>query len=351
MRSPSIASGLPLSSINTGIGEAARHVGTSGFYPALLSAFRALVPHDIATMVRYSAVGAPSFLLHHGFSDQLASQYETTFFVFDPFYRYWAQTEQPGVVALDMFPATAARHSRYVREFLQQSSITDELGIFLPAIGRASVALFLERKVGRFLGTERASIEIFYPLFAGLEIAHVNAILAAESSSTAVGRSLPRAIMIRDREGSTVHASEAWRGLEKTDVGFRRAVERLTTEDAAQAMLGGGNILHRTRVSPAHAFAPQGWLFMVEKIPSASADYDQNIISRLNPTLTLREIDIVKMILEGYPTATIALRLNLQRGTVKNHRLRIYEKLDITSERELFITYIQALQGQSHTEK
>ncbi len=130
-----------------------------------------------------------------------------------------------------------------------------------------------------------------------------------------------------------------------------RAVERLTAEDAGQALLGDGHILQRTRVSPAHAFAPQGWLFIVEKAPSASADYDQIIISRLSPALTPREIDIVKLILEGHPTATIAQRLNLQRGTVKNHRLHIYEKLDITSERELFITYIQALQGQGHTEK
>ena len=80
------------------------------------------------------------------------------------------------------------------------------------------------------------------------------------------------------------------------------------------------------------------------KSASSSTDYDQAIISELNPTLTPREIDIVKLVLEGHPTATIAQRLKLQRGTVKNHRLRIYEKLDITSERELFLTYIQALQ-------
>ncbi|CAM5765372.1 hypothetical protein LMIY3S_01461 [Labrys miyagiensis] len=343
-----LTSGLPLASATTALGEAARLVGTSGFYPALLTAFRSLVPHDIATVVRYSAIGTPNFLLHHGFSDILARQYETTFFVFDPFYRYWIQTEQPGVVSLDMFPATATRQSRYVREFLEESSITDELGIFLPAIGRASVAMFLERGVGRFLSAERASIEDFYPLFAGLEIAHVNAVLAAEGTT---GPSLPRAFLIRDREGHPVHSSEAWRELAREDAGLMRAVDRLIAGDADQAVLGEGNVLHRTRVSPAHAIAPQGWLFMVEKSPYTSGLYDQIIISRLNPSLTPREIDIVKLVLEGHPTATIAQRLNLQRGTVKNHRLRIYEKLDITSERELFITYIQALQRQRHTEK
>jgi DNA-binding CsgD family transcriptional regulator len=344
VRRSTVASGLPLAGINASIGEAARAVGTPGFYPALLTAFRALVPHDIATVVRYSAIGAPTFLLHHGFSDELARQYEATFFVFDPFYRYWAATERPGIVSLGMFSATATRHSRYVREFLEQSRITDEIGIFLPAIGRASVGLFLERTIGRFVNGELACIEDFYPILAGLEIAHVNGIVAAEDTHRLVGRNLPRAIMIRDREGATIYASQAWRELEGGDPGLMRAVDRLTGEDAGEAILRDGLVLHRTRTSQAHAFAPQGWLFVVEKSPAISPDYDQAIISRLNPALTPREVDIVKLILEGHPTIAIAQRLNLQRGTVKNHRLRIYSKLDITTERELFITYIKALQ-------
>ncbi|MGN8118295.1 response regulator transcription factor [Labrys sp. 22185] len=344
MKSTLIASGLPLATVNAAIGEAARLVGTSDFYAALLAAFRSLVSHDIATMVRYSAVGRPSFLMHHGFSDALARQYETTFHVFDPFHRYWVQTERPGVVSLDMFPATATRQSRYVREFLQESSITDELGYFLPAMGRASVALFLERRIGRFLESERAAMEDFYPLFAGLESAHVNAVLAAAIGRGAGGVSLPLAIMLRDLEGCVIHASEAWRDLESRNTNLRRAAERLTAENAGEAVLDDATVLHRTRISPAHSSAPEGWLFTVEKSASSSTDYDQAIISKLNPTLTPREIDIVKLVLEGHPTATIAQRLKLQRGTVKNHRLRIYEKLDITSERELFLTYIQALQ-------
>jgi DNA-binding CsgD family transcriptional regulator len=211
-------------------------------------------------------------------------------------------------------------------------------------MGRASVALFLERRIGRFLDSERTAMKDFYPLFAGLESAHVSAVLAAAIGRGTSGASLPQAIMLRDLEGCVIHASETWRAMEDRDASLPRAVERLTAENAGEAVLDDTTVLHRTRISPAHGSAPEGWLFTVEKSSSSSMDYDQAIISELNPALTPREIDIVKLVLEGHPTATIAQRLKLQRGTVKNHRLRIYEKLDITSERELFLTYIQALQ-------
>ena len=49
------------------------------------------------------------------------------------------------------------------------------------------------------------------------------------------------------------------------------------------------------------------------------------------------------LVLEGHPSATIAKRLGIGRGTVKNHRRRLYDKLDITTERELFLRYLEWL--------
>lgn len=63
------------------------------------------------------------------------------------------------------------------------------------------------------------------------------------------------------------------------------------------------------------------------------------------PELTPRERELVGMILVGHPPATIARRLAIAAGTVKNHRRNIYQKLDITTERELFLQYIHALAG------
>jgi DNA-binding CsgD family transcriptional regulator len=59
------------------------------------------------------------------------------------------------------------------------------------------------------------------------------------------------------------------------------------------------------------------------------------------PELSLREKELAQLILSGHPTATIAERLGITIGTVKNHRRRMYEKLDITTEREMFLQFFQ----------
>lgn len=67
--------------------------------------------------------------------------------------------------------------------------------------------------------------------------------------------------------------------------------------------------------------------------PALSAD--------LWPELSSRELELAELVLNGHPTATIATRLGISAGTVKNHRARIYDKLDITTERELFLQFFQ----------
>jgi DNA-binding CsgD family transcriptional regulator len=73
----------------------------------------------------------------------------------------------------------------------------------------------------------------------------------------------------------------------------------------------------------------------------ASPRREPIIPDELWPELSGRERELVQLILAGHPTATIAQRLGITVGTTKNHRRRIYEKLDITTERELFLQFFQ----------
>lgn len=70
---------------------------------------------------------------------------------------------------------------------------------------------------------------------------------------------------------------------------------------------------------------------------------EPKVPSTLWPELTSRERELVALILSGYPTVRISKRLDIAVGTVKNHRRRIYAKLDITTERELFLQYFEHL--------
>jgi RNA polymerase sigma factor (sigma-70 family) len=73
---------------------------------------------------------------------------------------------------------------------------------------------------------------------------------------------------------------------------------------------------------------------------AAPLDFDAAVASFLSGGLTPRERDIVRLVLGGFPTAAIADRLGISPGTVRNHRKRLYAKLDITSERELFSLFL-----------
>ncbi|HEX3217546.1 MAG TPA: helix-turn-helix transcriptional regulator [Aestuariivirgaceae bacterium] len=76
--------------------------------------------------------------------------------------------------------------------------------------------------------------------------------------------------------------------------------------------------------------------------PAIAGRVDDSLPERLWPELSSRERQLVGLILAGYPTALIAKRLGISVGTVKNHRRSIYRKLDITTERELFLRYFEA---------
>jgi DNA-binding CsgD family transcriptional regulator len=77
--------------------------------------------------------------------------------------------------------------------------------------------------------------------------------------------------------------------------------------------------------------------------PAIARKIDERLPDQLWPELSSRERQLVGLILAGYPTALIAQRLNISVGTVKNHRRSIYRKLDITTERELFLLYFELL--------
>ncbi|MEQ8654481.1 MAG: helix-turn-helix transcriptional regulator [Kiloniellales bacterium] len=59
--------------------------------------------------------------------------------------------------------------------------------------------------------------------------------------------------------------------------------------------------------------------------------------------LTERECQVARMMLQGLSGKAVALKLAISPETAKIHRKRIYRKLDITSQAELFSLFIGAL--------
>lgn len=79
--------------------------------------------------------------------------------------------------------------------------------------------------------------------------------------------------------------------------------------------------------------------------PGAAPLREPRVPAGLWSELSRRERELVGLVLAGHPTAAIAARLGITVGTAKNHRRRIYEKLDITTERELFLQFFHHAAG------
>jgi len=108
-------------------------------------------------------------------------------------------------------------------------------------------------------------------------------------------------------------------------------------------MLNGLHQLHQRALGAERGVAPPGPVNSSVRTGLPPVNYKTAVDDFLRAQLTPRERDIVGLVLLGYPTAKIADKLGLSVNTIKNHRKRMYSKLDITTERELFLDFVNFL--------
>jgi DNA-binding CsgD family transcriptional regulator len=121
--------------------------------------------------------------------------------------------------------------------------------------------------------------------------------------------------------------------LERSHRNFRqREIARL---ERAFPLIQALHEVHRRLAEP-HI----GSRIDLRNLPRRARHLDGSLPPGLWPDLTAREREIAAMILAGHPSGAIAGRLGISTGTVRIHRHNIYGKLDITTEREIFLQYI-----------
>jgi DNA-binding CsgD family transcriptional regulator len=75
---------------------------------------------------------------------------------------------------------------------------------------------------------------------------------------------------------------------------------------------------------------------MANKVQNTMACFGQNVLSP-------RELEVARLILRGYSSKGIAEKMEISAETVKVHRRHLYDKLDISSQPELFSLFISNL--------
>ncbi len=59
--------------------------------------------------------------------------------------------------------------------------------------------------------------------------------------------------------------------------------------------------------------------------------------------LTEREAQVIKLVLHGHSTKTLAEKLSISVETVKLHRKHAYAKLEVSSQAELFYLFLDSV--------
>lgn len=292
-------------------------VGTERFEKQLADAIGRVLEYDFITMARYSVHGKPCFLIHsHTFPSHMAELYLSEFIDADPYIEHWRTAEQPGVVWLQDIAFARKRYQTYTDVFLPQIGVKDEIGVFLPAVGRDSVALFYNNRRRLFSPSDVRNVRRVFDVGAALYRVHIRALLEREGGRAVDSSpSLGSPLRLTNDTGGTIWFTNEWSAQQRPDVAL------VDTGDADQE---GPDAYHST----------------LSTQDSARSICQRQWIASLG--LTRRERDIVGLSLKGHPSASIAVMLSISVGNVKNHKRRIYGKLDITGERDLFVLYIQA---------
>jgi DNA-binding CsgD family transcriptional regulator len=330
----------------TASARAIDRLGQNDFYDRLLDLLGTTAGHDLAALVRYARSSPPDLIIPRIEPTELMMAYYSHFYPFDPFYQHWKGGGSIGVYRLRAMAANIGR-SRYARVFLSAMNIHDEIAVFLPPIGEAAPTLILDRAGRPFTDTELMRARNLFPLLAALHRRHIDVFVTTgiDLNTSPFGHERPLRLM--DQHGATVFATRAWSSIvERADRGFAGALAALEARGPCIIKLPGARLLRRTRLPPDFGPAPGG--ICDEITPDAVEPAPENgLPDSLAGRLTEREREVAVLTLRGHPTIEIARKLGLSRGTVKNYRLSIYRKLDITTERELFGEYMTALRGEN----
>lgn len=325
--------------------RAVDRLGSGEFYDALLEILGTAAPHDLSALVRYSRAAPPDLIIPRIEPTEAMMAYYDHYFAFDPFYAHWKNGGETGVYRLRAMDAGIGR-SAYAREFLTAMHIHDEIAVFLPPIGDASPTLILDRARGNFLAAEVARIRRLFPLLAALHRRHLATFVTAgiDPGNSPIGAERP--LRFVDQHGLQIFATASW-VAQAGDDEVATALQMVTARGPCTVRLKGGLALRRTQLPPDFGPAPGGFCDEIspDRHAGVAVPATDDLPISMAAHLSEREREVVLLTLRGYPVIEIASRMGLSRGTVKNYRLAIYRKLDITTERELFGEFMAARRG------
>jgi DNA-binding CsgD family transcriptional regulator len=337
---------LPIDQVYREISSLVDAIGTATFYETLSRFFARAFNCNQRLVMRYSIYDRPAFVVNHFLSETAVALYLSGLYRIDPILDLARKSREPKVASLRSSSELLADDEHYLSELFKMAFISDELAILLPAPGGVTIAVCCEKDSSSFSEAEIAHAEAMLPAIVSIHMRHLDEVMLRAVRKLPDRGSTPLiagAYLILDVDGQHVFSSAAWENHFTSDVELIEKVKEARAAGKDFLSLESGHILHWEECASSLSIAPGGLLIRLEEFSEAPVSQpSQNMIElfcRIRQ-LTQRESDIVKLILQGFPNSKIAERLDISAGTVKNHRWRLYYKLDITTERELLLLFL-----------
>lgn len=314
-------------------------LGNDTFHAAIVAHLSALFGDLDGLAMRYHNPAPPEMLVDQVLDDQVRELYLNGLYTLDPLNNIPHTGFSAGVYSfLESFDIDSDT-IRYQEEVFQRARISDELAWVVMMPDASMLAFCLDKPDGPFSASDLQRARCELPLVRSLALKHfsiefLETFRERPGASTQVERTLhlasDRIIESARWRPEFALLSEADKSLVEEEAlivrrtgGYREAPLQCDASLSSCSVLLEGERYLRQRIRPHH--------------PASAGDYRAMISRALEAfALTDREGDVIYLALLGYPNALIAGKLAISGGTVRNHKYSIYNKLDITSERELF---------------
>jgi DNA-binding CsgD family transcriptional regulator len=316
------------------LGAVARQIGEPDFHRSLLELVGTLLPHETSWIVRYPSSDEPDVLYTKDICSSIVEYYLQMRPVSnDPYFCSWRANMEPRIETMAAALPLARDRDFYKLDFMKRMEFADEVAIYLPSPDFSCVSLFMERRESSFTEADIARLRRMFPMLLDFHKLHLKTLFASMTSAAGGFDTFEEcAAAVFDRRGRLVFSTERWKAAEDRHQqihGLRRHVSCADLEEALEAATLPLNVVPLDEMNP---LGPGGLLVrLVLQGGEAGHDAATSILDQLTP----RERDIVGLMLDGNSTGSIAQKLGIAKGSIKNCRLRMYRKFGVCSERAL----------------
>lgn len=317
-------------------GRVVEAIGTEFFHREFIKLLQASIPSEAVWIIRYSREAAPDVIHTHDVPRHAEQVYVEQCAALDPFSARWRRDRRAGVLTLATLRDDSVDYLVYKRIFLAAAGMEDELSIIFPAAGQNCFAFVIERERGPFTKADIDRANLIYPALEGFYGAHLNCLFNELHYSNApeLAGLAARPTLIWDRSGQVVYANEGWTDLARLNPAISENLRQLAA-GVSESFEFEALVLRTEALGMDFPIAPGGRMFVVDTRPSRYGDQRLESIASLFQIFTPRERDILDLVMQGLNSARIAHRLNIGVGTVKNCKMRIYRKVEVTTEAAL----------------